>query len=222
MRVLYHHWLSPSSRTVRLVLHEKRLDVTEHVHYDWHNDEDFLALNPAGVVPVVVEPDGSVFADDVAIVEYLEEAYPDHPLLPHRPAKRAEARRLASWFRTKFMAEVGTDLIREKLFKRLLGQGGPDSRAVRTGQANLRVHLDYIAWLTERRNWLAGEQLTIADLTAAAHISLIDYVGDIPWEEHPLAKDWYARIKSRPCFRPLLRDTIPGIPPTRHYANLDF
>lgn len=222
MRVLYHHWLSPFARKVRLVLQEKRLDVEEHVVLDWERDERFLALNPAGEVPVLVDEKRQTVADAGTIVEYLEEVYPDPPLIGRTPAQRAEARRLAAWFDGKFHREVSAPLIQEKLLKRMLAQGAPDSRAVRAGRANVHTHLQYIAWLTERRKWLAGEHLSIADLTAAAHLSLVDYASDVPWEDHELAKDWYARVKSRPSFRTLLRDAIPGVPAPKHYADLDF
>lgn len=222
MRVLYHHWLSPFARKVRLVLQEKRLEVEEQVVLDWDRDERFLALNPAGEVPVLVDEKRQTVADAGTIVEYLEEVYPDPPLIGRTPAQRAEARRLAAWFDGKFHREVSEPLVREKLLKRMLGQGAPDSRAVRAGRANVHTHLQYVAWLTERRKWLAGEHLSIADLAAAAHLSLVDYAGDVPWEEHELAKDWYARVKSRPSFRTLLRDVIPGVPAPKHYADLDF
>lgn len=222
MRILYHHWLSPLARKVRLVVHEKRLEPEERIQADWNRDEDFLILNPAGQVPVLVEPDGRTFADAAAITEYLEEAYPEPALLPRDTAGRAEARRLVGWFDGKFNAEVTAPLVGEKLMKRMLGGDSPDSRSIRAGRTNIHTHLGYVAWLTERRKWLAGEQMTIADLAAAAHLSLIDYCGDVPWDDHPFAKDWYARIKSRPSFRPLLRDVIPGVPAPRHYADLDF
>jgi glutathione S-transferase len=110
----------------------------------------------------------------------------------------------------------------EKIMKRFLRAGTPDSRAIRAGKTNVHTHLDYIGWLTERRNWLAGEALSVADIAAAAHLSCLDYLGDVPWEDHPAAKDWYARIKSRPSFRPILADHLPGEPPPKHYADLDF
>lgn len=222
MRLLYHHNLSPFARKVRLALHEKRLEVDERVQLDWHRDEDFLALNPAGEVPVLVEPEGLVISDSAAICEYLDEVYLEPALLPADPAERAETRRLIAWFDRKFNQEVTVPLAGEKLFKRVIGSDAPDSRLIRAGRVNIHTHLGYIAWLTERRKWLAGETMTLADLTAAAHISLVDYAGDVPWDDHPFAKDWYARIKSRPSFRPLLRDVIPGIPAPRHYADLDF
>ena len=136
--------------------------------------------------------------------------------------ERAEVRRLVAWFDGKFAHEVTDNLVGEKVMKRFLGFGEPDSAAIRAGHANIRTHLDYIAFLIERRSWLAGERLSLADIAAAAHISCVDYLGDVPWADHEAAKDWYARIKSRPSFRPLLADAIPGLAPSKVYADLDF
>ena len=113
-------------------------------------------------------------------------------------------------------------LVGEKMMKRFLGLGEPNSAAIRAGKANLGYHLDYITFLVERRRWLAGDHFSLADISAAAHLSALDYLGDVPWDAHDPAKEWYARIKSRPSFRPLLADHIPGAPPPKHYADLDF
>lgn len=222
MRTLYHLWLSPFARKVRIALREKNLACDLKVEKVWERREDFLALNPAGTVPVLVDENGLVVCDSAVICEYLEEAYPEIRLLPGGPAERAEARRLAAWFDQRFAREVSDNLYREKMLKRFLGLGEPNSSAVRAGYANIRYHLDYIAWLAERRRFLAGDQFGLADIAAAAQLSTLDYIGDVPWDEHEGAKQWYARIKSRPSFRPILADHIPGAPPPRHYANLDF
>lgn len=222
MRTLYHLWLSPGARKVRLILKEKNLDFELKIERTWERRPEFLALNPAGEVPVLIEPGGSVLSDSAAIAEFLEEVYPDRPLIGLDPLQRAETRRLAAWFDVKFNAEVTQNLVEEKMTKRLLGQGQPNSATIRAGSANLRHHLDYIGWLVERRNYLAGDHFSLADIAAAAHLSAVDYLGDVPWESFESAKDWYARVKSRPSFRPLLADHIPGAAPPKHYADLDF
>ncbi len=223
MRILYHLFLSPFSRKVRIALREKNLDFELRSEKTWERRTEFLALNPACKVPVLVEEDGAVIADSVAITEYLEEAYPEaQRLLPDPPKERAETRRIVAWFDEKFGREVTANLVGEKLMKRFLGRAEPNSAAIRAGKQNLKTHMDYIGYLSERRNWLAGERFTLADIAAAAQVSCIDYLGDVPWDEHQAAKDWYARVKSRPSFRPLLADHIPGAPPPPHYADLDF
>jgi glutathione S-transferase len=223
MRTLYHHPLCPYSRKVRVVLAEKKLEFEGHLERYWEARDEFVALNAAAEVPVLVEEGGTVLADSTAICEYLDELHREPPLLPVEPAARAEVRRLVGWFDVKFNREVTANLVGEKVHKRLVGAGAaPDSRLIRAGFAAIHQHLDYIGWLTERRTWLAGSQYSMADIAAAAQISCVDYIGDVPWENHPAAKDWYARVKSRPSFRPLLADHLPGVPPPRHYADLDF
>ena len=222
MRVLYHHMLSPQSRKVRLALHEKHLEFEEKITPPWERDSTLLAINPAGEVPVLVEDGTRIIPDAGAICEYLEESYPENALIGRSPMERAEARRLSAWFDQKFGREVTDRLVGEKLIKRIVSNTAPDSRALRAGRENIHIHLQYIAWLIERRRWLAGDHLSVADLSAAAHISLVDYLGDVPWDAQPLAKEWYVRLKSRPSFRGLLRDAVHGIPPSPIYADLDF
>ncbi len=222
MRMLFHLWLHPFSRKVRLVLAEKGLPFELKIEKIWERRTEFLALNPAGDVPVLMEPDGTTLANSQVICEYLEEVYPKENLLGHDPVQRAETRRLVSWFDSKFSREVSDNLVGEKMMKRLLKLGEPHGPSIRAGHANIHYHLDYIGFLTEKRKWLAGDFLSLADLSAAAHLSSIDYIGDVPWEEHPGARDWYARIKSRPSFKPLLEDTIPGFQPAGHYQDVDF
>ena len=222
MRKLYHLWLDPFSRKVRLVLGEKGMDFELIVEKVWERREGFLRLNPAGEVPVLVEEDGTAISGATAISEYLDEIHPNPPLLGASPLERAEVRRLCHWFDAKFNVEVTVNLVEEKITKRFLGLGSPDSKAIRAGLSNIKHHLDYITYLVERRDWLAGERISLADLTAGAHISSVDYLGDVPWENYPLVKDWYVRIKSRPGFRQLLHDAIPGVAPPKHYADLDF
>ena len=222
MRILYHFWLSPFSRKVRIALYEKGLEVEMVVEKYWDRRQDFLAMNPAGQVPVLTEPDGAVLSDSQAIVEYLEECHPEPNLMGHDPIDRAECRRLIAWFDGKFYNEVSEFLLREKLLKRFMGMGEPRSDLIRAGRENIGYHLDYISSLVERRNYIGGEVFSLADITAAAHISCLDYLGDVPWEHYPGAKEWYARVKPRPSFRAILADHMPGLPPPRHYADLDF
>ncbi|MCM8732748.1 glutathione S-transferase [Azospirillum oryzae] len=222
MRTLYHHPIHALSRTARVMLAEKALPFEPVVERPWERRTDFLKLNPAAEVPVLVEEDGTVVAGGLAVIEYLEEAYPDTPLLPREIAARAEVRRVADWFLNKFDREVTENLVGEKLIKRLSGQGHPFAPAIRAGLANVTYHLDYIAFLSERRPWLAGSVFTLADIAAAAQLSCLDYIDNVPWDRSPEAKDWYARIKSRPSFRALLADNITGCPPPKHYADLDF
>lgn len=222
MRILYHFWISPACRKIRLALNEKGLKYDLAIEKAWERRDELLSLNPAGEVPVLEDENGAVIADSSAIIEYLEETYEQTPLLPKEPQDRAEVRRLMAWFDRKFQTEVTDNLVDEKIMKRLMRTGTPNTAAIRAGHHNIHYHLDYISYLTERRSWLAGDDFSLADISAAAQLSAVDYLGDVPWEQHPAAKVWYSRIKSRPTFRPLLADNLPGMPAPKHYADLDF
>ena len=222
MRVLYHLPLSPFARKVRLVLGEKKLPFELQLEKVWERRPEYLDLNPAGTVPTLVEEKGLVVPDSGVICEYLEEAYPEAPLLGRTLAERVEVRRLVAWFDGRFAREVTANLLGEKFMKRLSGRGNPDANALRAGYANMRGHLEYLGWLSETRKWLGGDALSLADFAAAAHLSALDFAGDVDWSISPAAKDWYARVKSRPSFRPLLADRVPGVIPPAHYADLDF
>lgn len=225
MRTLYHVPLFPSCRKVRLMLREKEMDFALVQEAVWEPREDFFQLNPACDVPVLVEENGNIIAGEYAIIEYLEEVRPDPALMGDTIAGRAEVRRLVEWFDKKFNTEVSQLITYEKLF-RSHGIGGvkrgPNSEAIRAGKENILYHLDYIAYLTESRRWLAGEHITIADLAAAAHLSSLDYLGDVPWNHSAGAKEWYAMVKSRPSMRGLLGDRISGRTPPPYYEDPDF
>jgi len=188
----------------------------------WERRRDFLALNPTGEVPVLIEEDNTVLSESMAICEYLEEKHPEPNLIGENPYDRAEVRRLVAWFDKKFDEEVTCKLVNEKVMKRFLGLGEPDSREIRAAKTNIHTHLNYITFLTDRRFWLAGDKISLADFAAAAHLSCIDYLGDVPWIDHVSAKNWYARIKSRPSLRQILSDAIPGLPAPKYYSDPDF
>jgi len=222
MPILYHHWLSPSARFVRALLVEKRVAFELRLEKEWERRPAFLALNPAGEVPVLVMDDGHAYSGTMAIAEYLEEVIPEPPMLIGDAEDRYEIRRLTGWFHNKLGTEVTRHTVSEKLFKRFLRMGEPDSEAIRCAAHNLKVHLKYISYLSERRHYLAGPQFTMADAAAAAHISVVDYFGDINWEDWPQVKEWYVRVKSRRSVRALLEDRITGLKPPAHYCELDF
>ncbi len=222
MRVLYHLPLSPYARKVRLVLSEKRLPYELRVEKVWERRPEYLEMNPAGTVPTLTEENGLVVPDSGVICEYLEETYQETTLLGRGAAERVEVRRLVAWFDGKFAAEVTANLLGEKFMKRLYGRGEPDASALRAGYANLRHHMAYLGWLAETRTWLAGNTLSLADFAAAGHLSALDFVSDVDWSLSQPAREWYARVKSRPSFRPLLTDRVSGVTPPAHYADLDF
>jgi glutathione S-transferase len=230
MVTLFHHPFCPHSRYIRLALGEYGIDTRLVEERTWERRDAFLALNPAGTTPVLVADGRPAVPGVHVIAEYLDESFgaalAERRLLPDEPGGRIEVRRLSHWFNDKFFEEVSGPLVMERVYKCQMradqGGGAPDSSAIRAARHNIRYHLAYIEWLLGARNWLAGDRLSYADLAAAAHLSLADYLGDVPWNEDAAAKTWYARIKSRPSFRTLLADTTPAVPPSPSYADLDF
>jgi glutathione S-transferase len=230
MAILHHYPFCPDSRFVRLVLAEMNIEPELREERPWERRAEFLAINPAGTTPVLMNGRDFSVPGATVIAEYLDETcgprLGERRLLPEGSPSRVEVRRLLGWFLGKFFEEVTGYLVTEKIYKRFMnpdaGGGPPDSNLIRAARANLRYHLDYIGYLISARRWLAGDHLTYADLAAAAHLSCADYLGDVPWDESETAKNWYARVKSRPAFRALLADRVPGIAPAEHYENLDF
>ncbi|MDX2289213.1 MAG: glutathione S-transferase family protein [Hyphomicrobiaceae bacterium] len=231
MHTLTHFRLCPRSRSIRIMLGELGIDVALNEERPWEMRPEFLQLNPAGELPVLAIEAGPVLCGTYAISEYVAEELKRQagdvrvsPLFPGTREDRAEVRRLTDWFHGKLDREVTRELLHEKLYARLAPGAvhAPDAEILRVIRANLRYHMGYIGYLADGRRWLAGEDFSFADIAGAAHLSSIDYLGEVPWEDVPLAKDWYARVKSRPSFRPVLADRIPGTPPPAHYTDLDF
>ena len=218
---LYHVPLSPFCRKVRLSLAEKKLEVELVEERYWERDADFLRRNPAGKVPIL-KIDGQTLSESAAICEYIEERHPEPALMPKDAAGRHEVRRLVGWFDDKFHSEVTSKLLYERVNKKITKEGYPDSTNVKAGAKAIKFHLDYMAALLDERRWLAGNSLSLADFAAAAHLSALDYISDVDWNRSETVRDWYAKIKSRPAFRALLADVVPGFPPPAHYADLDF
>jgi glutathione S-transferase len=230
MLTLFHHPLFASCRFVRLAFGEFGEELALIEEKPWTRRKEFLTLNPAGTLPVLLAEGDVPVVGAAVIAEYLDETRGalkrDRRLLAENPIDRAEIRRLAEWYLVKAEGEVTRHLVRERVLKPLMpstqGGGSPDSAAIRAARANIRQHMKYTNWLAGTRNWLAGTRITYADLAAAATLSVLDYLGEIGWADYPAAREWYTRVKSRPSFRPLLADRVRGLSPAAHYADLDF
>lgn len=231
MNTLTHFRLCPRSRSIRLALQELGLETAFVEEKPWEWRAEFLALNPAGELPVLQTEGGPPLRGAYAISECLADVYDgdgdEHrgvQLFPGSAAQRAEVRRLVDWFHGKFEREVTREVLEEKVYARLRGGDSiaPDAEILRAVRANLRHHMSYLNFLAHERGWLAGDELSFADLAAAGHLSSLDYLGEVGFDGAPAAKSWYQRIKSRPSFRAILADRLPGTPPPASYADLDF
>ncbi|MCK0129384.1 glutathione S-transferase family protein [Erythrobacter sp. F6033] len=219
---LYQFPLCPFSRKIRLLMGEKNI-AYELVREDpWAASDLFYNLNPAGRTPVLVnEVKDVVIADSRAIGEYFEETVDRSPMINGTATGRAEIRRLTALFDENFYNDVTAPLLSERMKKRIVLRQPPDSRALREAMKMAHGHLDYMDWLIDNRPWLAGSTMSMADLAAAAQISVADYLGGIDWTGHEQTRGWYAVFKSRPSFRPLLTERMDVIKPPAHYALVD-
>lgn len=224
MRRLFQYPLSGLSRAVRVILAEKQLDYEMVYETPWTPSDELLEHNISGEVPVLIDTNGVVAYGNSTIREYLDEVYPDIPLIGTDYRQRVEARKIADWADNVFYKEVYYPVVHERILKRFVkdAEKSPNPDRIRTAGAKLSNYMEYIAWFVDRRNWLAGKEFSIADITTASLISVLDYFGIIQWKKYELVKDWYVRIKSRPSFRSLLHDNLPQIPPAENYKNLDF
>jgi glutathione S-transferase len=212
----------------RFLLSEKKLDYSCVQEVPWKVSDDLLLHNISGTLPVFIDTNNVVVFGSSAIREYIEEVYPDPNLIGDDYLLRAEVRRLCDWFDFIFLNDVYLPIINEKITKRFSKSVTKESdrlanpSAIRNAVAKLNFHMDYISWLIDRRNWLAGRIFSVADICAASFISVLDYIGSIQWNNYDIAKSWYVRIKSRPSFRGILNDNLSQIPPSKDYSNLDF
>jgi glutathione S-transferase len=222
MRTLYHYPLCAFSRTIRIYLHEKSLEYEAVQEIPWKRNVKFSEFHMSADIPALVD-DGILLEGWYAIVEHMEQTYRAHGMLGTSPKDKAEARKIAGIFNETFFCEVAKNIVFEKIIKKHTeSRSSPDSAKIRNGVAAMRQYMDYITWLMDRRNWLAGNDFSIAEIAAAAQLSCIDYVGSVEWDKYPNVKCWYVRIKSRPSFRSILGDRIPGLAPASHYGELDF
>ncbi|AKK20313.1 glutathione S-transferase family protein [Candidatus Liberibacter africanus] len=230
MSRLYHYPISSSSRFIRLILSEYEFKPDMIEEYPWGKRREFLELNPSGTLPVYVDEHMQALCGFTVISEYLDETYGDvtqrNRLLSTDPLQRAETRRMIEWFMHQMEQDATRPLVHERVYKLHMtteqGGGSPDSKALRIARNNIREHLKYISWLIKSRSWIAGNHMSYADFAASATISTLDYLGEIDWDNAPIVKEWYQRMKSRPSFRPLLSERIRGLLPSSHYTNLDF
>ncbi len=220
---LFQFPLCPFSRKVRLLLGEKGIGYELVRESPWARRDEFVDMNPAGQTPVMVDATRNLLLiDSMAIAEYFEETVEKAAMINGTSANRAEIRRLVTWFDTQFYRDVTGPLLYERMEKRVAHGLAPDARQLREAMKAAIRHLDYTDYLLDHRQWLGGATMSLADLAAAAQISVTDYLGGIDWKGHEQTARWYRGLKSRPSFRPLLSERMEMVSPPQHYDNVDF
>lgn len=218
---LYCYTLCPFSRTVRVILNENSVEYTV-MNVKLQDDIlNFKTENEWLHLPVLVidNKKKTQISGEAAILFYLYE----NKIITRLPMEKAlEIERIVERFNSFFFADVSWKLLSEKvLFYKESGHY-PDSSAIRSATNKIKSYMEELAWFIDRRNWLAGDDFSLADITVASHLSCIDYLGAIDWNNYELVKNWYMRVKCRPSFQPLLFERVPGILPVSTYSALDF
>ena len=223
MQKLYHHPICPLSRQIRIYLKEFGIEFSMLKEDYWLRRKEFLKINPANNLPVLELQDPiSNLIGTYSIIEYMKETYENFYFMPSEKILRADTRKYISWFNNKFYREVSKILIDEKMIRLLMRYGEPRSNFIRAAKANLTEHSKFLSKILEKNSYIVSEKISCADIAAAAHISVVDYFGEINWDSWSIIKQWYSVIKSRPAFQPILQDRIAGFTPPRDYSNLDF
>ncbi|MDJ1257341.1 MAG: glutathione S-transferase family protein [Candidatus Midichloria sp.] len=226
--ILYHYPLCPFSRKIRVILKEKGVQFELVLEKYWERKKSFLSLNPSGSTPVLLNKENNkVYYGNFSLFEFIEQNFLEQAILPFDYQSQYQVRNIAEWFDTKFYNEVTKYLIEEKVIKNAsinFNSMPPNSSAIRAAKKNILLHLDYIDFLLKKNcgDYIMGEKVGLADFSAAAQLSVLDYMGDVPWEYSVAVKSWYALVKSRPSFRDILNDEVPGLYKSSHYENPDF
>lgn len=223
MYTLYHHPACPFCRCARIVLAEKGMDFRLEVLEPWKDQEDILHLNPAGKLPILINPAEEVICGYRPICNYINElATP--PLLPNEYIIRAEIRWACDWFDENFYHDVTLPLSTVRIYSRLFRMNIDAANLIRKGHQNREIYLGKFEQILGKKDFAGSDEFSLADVSAGAQISILDYCGEAGWdaEKYPRIYEWYGKIKSRPSFQKLLTDQIGSIIPSKTYANLDF
>ena len=221
MFILYHYYLCPSSRFVRLILEEYKIKYTGQLENYWKPQKDFLNINPAGHLPVLINEQNHSIVGANACLEYFKDLDLKPNLVGDNFKDKAEIYRLFHWFDTLFKKEVLDPILYEKVFSRVVENITPNSSNIRVALQNLAFHIDYLDYLLKNHDYLVSNNLTYLDFLASANFSILDYLGLLRFDNVDNIKEWYFKLKSRPSFKILLSDQIVGLNPDKKYKLID-
>ncbi|MFO1130090.1 MAG: glutathione S-transferase family protein [Rickettsiales bacterium] len=225
---LYYEITCPLSRQVRILLEENELK-NSIIKYNKNLSEEqknlFLKKNPFNIMPFLVVKNNinnatfEVYGISNCINIVNSKC---KNLIPSDLEKKIITNNLLYVINTNFFEEITKIIIYEKITKYSVYKKAPDSLILSNVRKNLIKYLNYFAKMINVNTNLSTEQLSLADIALFSHISLLDYVNEIDWNKHEILKEWYLIIKSKPNFRKVLNEFIPGFVPSYSYKNLDF
>ncbi len=193
---LYVNLFSPNARRVRLTaavlglsLDEQPLDFTKGEH----KTPAYLALNPNGSVPTLVDDD-FVLTESRAIMQYLAVKAPHGELLPRDERARADVTRWQFWDAAHFSPQLGT-IAFQKVFKPMFGMGEADPAKVEEALVNFRRFAGVLDRQLDGKQYVVGERLTVADLTFAASL-MYARQSEISLAEFPRLAAWFERMSA--------------------------
>ncbi|HEY2518421.1 MAG TPA: glutathione S-transferase family protein [Polyangiaceae bacterium] len=191
---LYLNVMSPNVRRVRLTaavlgiqLEEKNIDFAKGEH----KNPEFLALNPNGAVPTLVDGD-FVLTESRAIMQYLAAQKPESGLLPRDARAHADVARWQFWDAAHFSPQVGT-LAFQRIIKKMMGMGEPEAAKVEEALVNFRRFGAVLNGRLEGKKFIVGDALTLADLTVASSLMYAKQ-SDVPLGEFANVKAWFDRM----------------------------
>jgi len=195
MPILYEHPLSPYVQKVRIALGEKNIPFETRMPdiLGGSDREQFVAMNPRLEVPTLVDGEHAIF-DSTIILEYVEERWPEPPLLPPTPAERARARMIEEVCDTYYEA-INWGVMEIRAFQRASGEAA-ERLLARAHEQTAGVQ----AWLARHlgtADFFGGARFGWADCAAAPYVHASAMFGNAPAEGSPLAA-WLARILTRP------------------------
>jgi glutathione S-transferase len=190
----------------------------------WERRESFLRLSPIGTVPLLTYKSSLTIPHSGLIADHILKHYGKKgELMPIEEKQEIKVKSLCIWFDEKFFNEVSKPFIYEKVIHTIKQDEMPDATVLNAGRYNLQIHFDFLEFLLSGGPFLAGENFTMADITASCHLSIVDYLSEVKWANvSPVIKDWYSIVKSKLAFKEILLDRIPNIKPSITYETLDF
>ncbi|MDC3024017.1 glutathione S-transferase family protein, partial [Alphaproteobacteria bacterium] len=147
MYKLYYMPLNFYCRAARIILLEKKINFQIVNEPFWKRRIEFLKINPAGDLPVVVDQNRTNIIGYEGLVEYLEDQGVGAKLLGDSPLKRLEVRRICMWVGRKLQKEVMENILDERVFNSLKENSQPSSNILNAGRKNLNNHMKYFDWI---------------------------------------------------------------------------
>ena len=227
---LYHYSFCPFSRKIRFLLDEIEITYKKIEIKPYEKNNEFIRLNTLNETPVLIDNnnkirviDSYIIADYLKNMEYRNFTDLRDEYFGSNLNEELEINRLQMLFDKNFYNDITKPLLYEKVYSTFDETKKYYSNSVvNKVVSNINAYVEYMEFLLVKNKWLADEKFSLADISAAAQISVIDYFGHINWKRFFKLKEWYNIIKSKKGFNDILNDKLPGFNPYINYNKIDF